>query len=467
VATFNMGTMLLSRGKYREGWPAYNYRYVMHGEKWLREEAYAAPWMGEPLSGKSIVVIGEQGYGDEIQFSRYLSELSNLGAEVISIVPQRLHRLFKTLHGAITFLTEIPEKSRFDFQCPLMNLPGVFEQVGLPIPARVPYLAAEPGRVARWKSHIGEGGLRIGVVWQGNRYDSNDIRSFPLAALCPVSKVPGVRLISFQIGGGTEQLANLPSDMKVETLGPDFDQGEDSFLDSAAAAEVVDLFISCDTSMAHLIGALARPLWIALPEFPEWRWQFQGEDSVWYPTAKLFRQAANGDWDGIFLRMAEALTELPESRESFQKHESHPQIQKGPNVEVSWGELLDKISILEIKAERMNSPVSLTNVRRELEHLKSTLGALTPLPLTVERKRASLRATNEKLWDLEDAIRACEAEQRFDGHFIEIARNIYVCNDERAKLKQQINALMKSPLVEEKEYRTGSNREGSSAANAR
>ena len=175
---------------------------------------------------------------------------------------------------------------------------------------------------------------------------TNDIRSFPLAALRPVSKVPGVRLISFQIGGGTEQLANLPSDIKVETFGPDFDQGEDSFLDLAAAAEVVDLFISCDTSMAHLIGALARPLWIALPEFPEWRWQFQGDDSVWYPTAKLFRQAANGDWDGIFLRMAEALTELPESQKSFQKHESHPQIQKAPNVEVSWGELLDKISIL-------------------------------------------------------------------------------------------------------------------------
>ena len=173
-----------------------------------------------------------------------------------------------------------------------MNFPGVFEQLGLPIPASVPYLAAEPGRVARWKSRIGEGGFRVGVVWQGNRYDSNDIRSFPLAALRPVAEVPGVRLISFQIGGGTEQLANLPSDMRVETLDPDFDQGEDSFLDSAAAAEVVDLFISCDTSMAHLIGALARPLWIALPQFPEWRWQHQREDSVWYPTARLFRQTS-------------------------------------------------------------------------------------------------------------------------------------------------------------------------------
>ena len=221
---------------------------------------------------------------------------------------------------------------------------------------------------------------------------SNDVRSFPLAALRPVAKVPGVRLISFQIGGGTEQLANLPSDMQVETLDPDFDQGEDSFLDSAAAAEVVDLFISCDTSMAHLIGALARPLWIALPEFPEWRWQYEREDSVWYPTARLFRQTANGDWDGVFLRMAEALTELLKTQEASARNESFEQMQIAPTVEVSWGELLDKISILEIKAERMTSPVSLTNVRRELDHLKSTLAALSPLPLTVERKRASLRS---------------------------------------------------------------------------
>jgi tetratricopeptide (TPR) repeat protein len=465
VATFNMGTMLLSLGNYGEGWPAYNYRYAMHGEKWLREEAHAAPWMGEALTGKSIIVLGEQGYGDELQFSRYLSELSNLGARVFLIAPERLHRLFKTLAGAITLLSEIPDNSRFDFQCPLMNLPGVFEQLGLPMPARVPYLAAEPGRVARWKNRIGDGGFRVGIVWQGNRYDSNDVRSFPLAALRPVAKVPGVRLISFQIGGGTDQLANLPSDMQVETLDADFDQGEDSFLDSAAAAEVVDLCITCDTSMAHLIGALARPLWIALPEFPEWRWQYKREDSVWYPTARLFRQTANGDWDGVFLRMAEALTELLDAQQAAAKNESYEQL-KTPSVEVSWGELLDKISILEIKAERMNSPVSLANVRRELEHLKSTLAALTPLPLTVDRKRASLRATNEKLWDLEDAIRACEAEQRFDSHFIDIARSIYVCNDERAKLKQQINALMKSSLVEEKEYRTEGKRHGSAAASA-
>ena len=310
VATFNMGTMLLTLGNFREGWQAYNYRYAMHGEKWLREEAHAAPWTGEALAGKSILILGEQGNGDQLQFARYLPDLNDLGASVSYLVPRKLHRLFRTLGGSITLLSEIPQNSRFDFQCPLMNLPGVFEHLGLPIPNKMPYLAAEPGRVASWKSRIGDHGFRVGIVWQGNRYDGDNVRSYPLDALRPLAAIPGVRLISLQINGGTEQLENLPPEMRVERLDPDFDTGEDGFLDAAAVIEVLDLVVTCDTSIAHLSGALGRPVWIALNEAPEWRWQRHRDDSVWYPTARLFRQEEKDDWKGLFLRMAEALAEV-------------------------------------------------------------------------------------------------------------------------------------------------------------
>ena len=195
----------------------------------------------------------------------------------------------------------------FDFQCPLMTLPGIFEQLGLPIPNAIPYLAAEPERIAKWKSRIGEQGFRVGIVWQGNCYDGDNVRSYPLAALRPLAAIPGVRLISLQRDGGTEQLAGLPADVQVEQLDRDYDSGQHGFLDAAAVLGVMDLVVSCDTSMAHLAGALGRPLWIALNEPAEWRWQRHQEDNVWYPTVRLFRQQITGDWDHVFLRMADAL----------------------------------------------------------------------------------------------------------------------------------------------------------------
>jgi tetratricopeptide (TPR) repeat protein len=444
VANFNLGAMLLTIGNFRDGWQAYNYRYAMHGEQWLRDEVRAVPWTGEALAGKSILILGEQGNGDQIQFARYLPELSNLGARVFYLASERLHRLFLSLGGSVTLLSEIPEDSHFDFQCPLMSLPGVFETLGLPIPNKTPYLGAEPERIVQWKTRIGDQGFRVGIVWQGARYDGNDVRSYPLAAVRPLAAIPGIRLLSLQINGGTEQLENLSRDIRVESLGPDFD--------SAAVIEVVDLIISCDTSMVHVAGALGRPVWIALSEAPEWRWQLERSDSIWYPTARLFRRESGESWEGLFLRMAEALRELIVVRTSATVNEADYLPKSPPRVEVSWGELLDKISILEIKAERMTSRASAANVRRELEHLNSTLSGLAPLPLYVKKKYSSLRATNEKLWDLEDAVRVCESDKRFDSHFVELARNIYKFNDERAKLKQEINAMTKSAFVEEKQH---------------
>jgi hypothetical protein len=255
-----------------------------------------------------------------------------------------------------------------------------------------------------------------------------------------------------QFKEGKEQLGRLPIDMHVEELGAHFDVGDDGFVDAAAVLEAVDLVITCDTALAHLAGAIGRPVWIALNQAPEWRWQRDRGDSVWYPTATLFRQDTADDWDGVFSRMARALEQMLETRESSTEAVPCVASKPRPRVEVSWGELLDKVTVLEIKAERLSCPHSVDNVRQEMDHLKSIIAQFAPLPEDVESKRAALRVTNEKLWDVENAIRASEAEQRFDEQFIALARNIYVLNDERSRLKRAINLYMNSSFIEEKEY---------------
>jgi hypothetical protein len=169
------------------------------------------------------------------------------------------------------------------------------------------YLTAEPDRVARWKSRLGSHGFRIGIAWRGKEEIRGlEGKSFPLAALAKIGALPDVRLISLQKGEGVEQLQQLPAGMTVETY--EFDEGPDAFLDTAAMMKVCDLVITADTAPAHLAGALGVPAWVALKHVPDWRW-FMGRDhSPWYPSLKLFRQPATGDWQRVFDAMAAELT---------------------------------------------------------------------------------------------------------------------------------------------------------------
>ena len=226
-------------------------------------------------------------------------------------------------------------------------------------------------------------------------------------------------------------------------------RGSTAFWIPRAVMEVLDLVISCDTSMAHLAGALGRPVWIALHDDPEWRWQRDREDTVWYPTARLFRQAARGDWDGVFTRMQAAVVDLLGGKAPAA---TPPPEASSPSVAVSWGEVFDKISILEIKAERLTAPEAVRNVERELCLLKEVAAAREPLPGDARQQRIALRSVNERLWDVEDAIRACEARQSFGEDFVRLARSVYVLNDERARLKRSLNVGLGSEIVEEKQY---------------
>jgi hypothetical protein len=230
--------------------------------------------------------------------------------------------------------------------------------------------------------------------------------------------------------------------MRVETLGANFDAGADAFVDTAAAMTCLDLVVTCDTSVAHLAGALAVPVWVALKSDAEWRWLTERADSPWYPTMRLFRQMRRGVWSDAFEAMAAELALLAKRRAA-------PCM---VSTQCSLGELIDKITILRIKAARIGDPEKLANVRRELkllERLGRDDGASgAPIDLLTDQ----LALVNGRLWTIEDALRTCEREGDFGPRFVALARSVYCENDTRAAIKRAINMLASSALVEEKSY---------------
>lgn len=267
-------------------------------------------WTGQDVAGKRVFLYAEQALGDTIQFARFLGPVERLGAEVILGVPPGLGPLFACLDGAGAIVRPGEKLPEFDLHAPLMSLPNILGFVPGRSPSRVPYLSADPARVERWSGRLPGDGVRVGIAWQGNPLAPDQGRHISLRAFAPLSRVSGVTLISLQKGAGLEQLTGLPAGMTVATLGAEFDAGPDLFVDTAAVMMKLDLVVTSDTAVAHLAGALGRPVWVALRHVPDWRWMLLREDSPWYPSARLFRQTASGDWAGVFAQIAAALADF-------------------------------------------------------------------------------------------------------------------------------------------------------------
>jgi len=307
------GRML--QGNWREGLKEFEWRKrrpEMQGEYSTEKE-----WTGtEDIAGKTLLIRAEQGLGDTIHFVRYAALAQERGARVVLAVQPPLMRLLsESLVPPVAAVVEKYADVPFDYQAVTMSLPLAFGTTPETAPARVPYLKADPAHMARWKERIGADGFKIGICWRGGRPGNDMGRGYPLALLAPIAALAGVRLISLQKGEGEAQLEALPPGMTVEILGDEFDSGPDAFLDTVAVMEACDLIITCDTSIAHLAGALARPLWMATKLVPEWRWLLARTDSVWYPTARLFRQQAPGDWSAPFAEMEHELVKLLATQE--------------------------------------------------------------------------------------------------------------------------------------------------------
>ena len=306
---FTLAQCLLQTGQFAAGWDEYEWRWQLSDYAWAKiyRDSPLKLWAGEPLAGRSILVHAEQGLGDTIQFVRYLPQVVALGGRVVLVVHPQLKHLLRVVEG-VTLMGLDEKQPLCDFYFPLLSLPRLFGTREDTIPAPIPYLRADSVTIERWQARLAQGGVRVGIGWQGKPGTVVDHgRSVDVASFAPLARIPGVRLISLQKNQGTEQLASLPPDMQVETLGTDFDAGSEAFRDTAAVMSQLDLVITTDTSLAHLAGALGRPTWVVLKYASDWRWLCDVEHSPWYPTIRLFRQAKPGDWSPVFERMATEL----------------------------------------------------------------------------------------------------------------------------------------------------------------
>ncbi|HEX8199580.1 MAG TPA: tetratricopeptide repeat protein [Isosphaeraceae bacterium] len=444
-AHFNRSLVWLLTGDFERGWPEYEWR-------WRRSDAPIRPhpqppWDGSPLDGRTILLHEEQGWGDTLQFIRYAALVKRRGGQVVVEVPGSLIPLLAGCAGIDRLVATGAEPPPVDVQAPLMSLPRILGTPPAPFPADVPYLVADDRLVERWRRELDAlGGFKVGIAWQGNpRHPGSRQRSIPLGEFAPLAGIEGVRLLSLQKGPGAEQLREAEGLFPVVDLGPGLDEASGAFMDTAAVMKGLDLVISCDTAVAHLAGALGVPTWVALSSAPDWRWLLDREDSPWYPTLRLFRQWPDepGRWGPVFERMAAELEALRKTTARM----------RPIRVEISPGELLDKISILQIKAQRFDDPGQLAHVRAELASLEAARdAALGRQPPALPGLAAELKAVNDLLWLVEDEIRLCERNADFGPHFIELARAVYHQNDRRAAIKRQINELLRSELIEEKAY---------------
>ncbi len=316
VARSNRSILLLLHGDFVNGWADYEARLTVPR---LPRRTFPQPrWDGSRLDGRTILLHAEQGLGDTLQFIRYAPLVHGQGGKVVVECQPPLLRLLTGARGIDQLVATGTPLPPFDVQSPLPSLPGIFRATLETLPNEMPYLQAEAKLVAHWRQELQSlRGWRVGIAWQGNPANLRDKpRSFPLRCFAKIAAIDGVQLISLQYGPGTDQLAALNGEFPVVNLTNRLGEGEgegegcDSFANIAAIMANLDLVMSCDTSIAHLAGALGRNVWVPLPVVPDWRWLLGREDSPWYPTMRLFRQTSDGNWPDVFERMAAALRSL-------------------------------------------------------------------------------------------------------------------------------------------------------------
>jgi hypothetical protein len=256
------------------------------------------------LARKTVLLHAEQGFGDTIQFARYVPLLAATGAKVVLEVQSELTALMARLDGGAEIIGRGEALPPFDVHCPLGSLPLALRTEPDTVPAEIPYLSADDASLAKWSARIGAlARPRIAIAWSGNADHFNDRnRSIPFARLAPLFSIPA-RFVSIQRDVRSQDAGKLAAETRVTHLGGELAD----FTDTAAAIALSDLVISADTAVAHLAGAMGRPLWVLIPFQPDWRWTLDGETSPWYPTARLFRQTSLGDWDGVIARVAAEL----------------------------------------------------------------------------------------------------------------------------------------------------------------
>ena len=460
AAHTHLGMALLALGQLREGWAHYEHRLRRPGALagWPVPATEIRPlWDGALMPGRTLLVVAEQGHGDMIQFARFLPLARRLCGRVVFRAPRRLAALLDGLAEITPHDAPLPP---FDAWCPLLSLPHRLGTTLATVPA-APYLRPDPARVERWRRALPEASLRVGIAWQGNPTLRDDRgRSVPLRELAPLAAIPGVRLVSLQKGPGAEQARDPRLAGLMHQLGAGFDAGADAFVDTAAVMASLDLGVTTDTAVAHLAGALGRPTWVALRRHADWRWLAGRADTPWYPSLRLFRQERDGDWAAVVRRMAAELASMaaqcgpcrpaaPGTPDTTRTAAPDAGIVMTP---MSPGDLVDRITILKVKSERIGDAGKRANVVRELRLLRQARDAAGLDWFKVAGLERQLRTLHARLWDAEDTFRGCEKREDFGPSFTAGARAVIRHNTRRAELKRAMNLALGSCLLEEKAY---------------
>jgi Flp pilus assembly protein TadD len=315
-AHINLAYLCLRQSRFEEGLEHYEWRTWQSP---LGPRVDAPRWAGEPLDGKALLVGHEGGFGDAIQFSRYIAVLKRRGARRIALLcPRPLERLFQSLDGVDELLLPDDELPRngWDYWTSLMSAPSHCRTRVDSIPAALPYLRAEPSAVERWRRLLPGAGLRVGLAWKGNpKFENDAARSIhSLDLLAPLGRVDDVAFVSLQ----TERTDNASGSARDALRLAEPAVGVESFAETAGLIANLDLVIAVDTAVAHLAGAMGKPCWILLADqMTDWRWLEGRDDSPWYPgTVRLFRQQTRGDWSAVVTQVGAALASFADRRDA-------------------------------------------------------------------------------------------------------------------------------------------------------
>jgi Tfp pilus assembly protein PilF len=304
-AHWELATTCLALGDFERGWPEYEWRWRQPDFTAQRLSLSQPRWDGRPLDGQRILLYAEQGYGDAIQFARYASLVAARGGTVLLGCSAPLQGLLATVPGVAEVVTQFARLPPFAVQAPLMSLPGIFQTTLATVPAQVPYLILPPTVAPNAATDAAR--PRVGIVWAGRPTHRNDrFRSVSLAVISRLLGQVDCDWFSLQAGPPSAELAELVAAGKIANWGAGFND----FLDAARAVASLDLVVTVDTAVAHLAGAMGKPVWLLLPYEAEWRWLIARPDSPWYPTMRLFRQRQPGDWSEVIERVIAALGQL-------------------------------------------------------------------------------------------------------------------------------------------------------------
>ena len=461
-AHWNSSLTMLLGGDYKKGWEKYEWRSKKEKNA---SKPHAVPkcilWSGETAINQinQLLLVTEQGLGDTLQFMRYALALRDQGVDVSLCAQPKLHSLIKTSGIDPSPLTPQQANQVTDGQwIPLLSVPRHLEVSPENPIVTESYIKTTEELHTKWAGILtAEQRPIIGINWQGNPETEKTWlrgRSLELETFAPILEGSQISLLSLQKGFGSKQLDICSFRDHFVSCQAQVNDTWD-FLETAAIITNCDLVITSDTSVAHLAGGMGKTTWLLLHKVPDWRWGLEGVTTFWYPSMRLFRQRERGDWDEVMERVAEAL------QEHFRGHSTHaePAVAPQPAIKpkpiqnilapISLGELIDKITILQIKTKHLQG-TALKNVKKELNALESTLNnlKLNIEPTLIQR----LKKVNQDLWQIEDNIREQEHQKSFGETFIRLARSVYQQNDQRAAIKKVINTTYGSDFVEEKSY---------------